>query len=720
MGLRSLAQIVRRRQRAVWLCLLAALIAAGLYCLLATPSYLATTVLLVQSENPRVVKVDQVVELNGRGQDYYRTQLKMLQSRRVAEKVVRSLGLADDPEFNPALAGGPLRRAACWLSGLLPGRGQAAKTGPVAATVDVYLQHLQVLPVINSRLIKVGFVSQDPGLAARISQAHAQAFIDMNLELRLKAAQDALAWLQQRLAEFRQKLRASEEALQRFKEREDILALENLVSTGGEEHITSQRLAELNTRLTEARTERIAKETLHQQLRRLAGRPEMTESLPQVIDNPLIQKLKGDYIELSRRYSEMAERYGDKHPRMVALRAEMDNLRSRLAREVDKIAKSVEITYQVALAREQSLQKALEQTKEQAQRLNSKAIEYVTLKREVQQNRQLYEMIMRRAKETALTSGLRSSNITIVDRAEVPDRPQSPRPLPSLALAVVVGLMAGLGLALTLHYLDNTFHDPEDLRRSLGLPLLGSVGKVDAKDGDELVVLRAEGSHFKEALWAIAANLRYSFAEPGPRALAVCSPAPGEGKTMVAANLALVLSQMGARVMLVDGDLRKPRVHKLFNAEPQPGLSDLLSGQAGLDQCARSTPVDSLRLLPCGFSAPGPAELLSSGALARLLAQLRQEVDFVVVDTPPVHAVADALVLAGQVDGVVLVVRAEQSTKPAARQAAERLTEAGGRVLGAVLNHWNLRRRGSYEYYHRYQYYYTRGGSEGRKGRPRA
>lgn len=715
----AMARIVRRRQRAVWLCLLGALIIAGLYCLLAEPSYVATTVLLVQSEDPQVVKVDQVVGVHGQGQDYFRTQVKMLQSRRVAEKVVRELDLSQDPEFNPVLAGGFMRAIGRWLGGLLPGRDQTQGSAP-AATVDAYLEHLKVLPVINSRLIKVSFVSRDPELAARASLAHAQAFIDMNLELRVLAAQDALAWLQKRLAEFRAKLRASEEALQRFKEREDIMALENLVSAGDEERITSQRLAELNSRLTEARTERIAKQTLHEQLKELAGRPEMTESLPQVIDNPLIQKLKGDYIELARRYSEMAERYGDKHPRMVALRAEMQSLRGRLALEVGKIAKSVEITYQVALARERSLQKALDQTKEQAQRLNKKAIEYVALKREVQQNRQLYEMIMRRAKETALTSGLRSSNITIVDRSEVPARPASPRPLPILALAALLGIMAGLGLAFALHYLDNTFHDPEDLRRTLDAPLLGSVGRLEEGAGDELVVLRSAGSHFKEALWAIAANLRYSFAEAGPRALAVCSPGPGEGKTLVAANLALVLAQMGAKVVLVDGDLRKPRAHKIFGAQPEPGLTDLLSGQAELDSCLRPTPVDGLRFLPCGFSAPGPAELLSSGALPRLLAELKGRADFVVLDTPPVHAVADALVVAGQVDGALLVVRAEQTAKPAARQAAERLAEAGGRVLGAVLNQWDLKRRGSYEYYDRYQYYYTKGGSEGRKGRPRA
>ncbi|MFQ6034103.1 MAG: GumC family protein, partial [Candidatus Bipolaricaulia bacterium] len=479
------------------------------------PVYRATAQLLIQRDSPQVLKGKEVLALDALGRDYYPTQHRLLKSRALARGVIEQLGLDGHPEFNPesrrSLFPFNVREAlASVVRTVIPRsgtpEGSADADDPLAPYIDAYLGMLRVEPVEDSRLVNISFEGHDAALVAQMANTHAQAYIDRDLEMKLSAAEEAVQWLSGRLDDLKGKLRESEEALQRFLEKEDIVALETILSASGgsEENLVARKLAELNlSSLTAARTERIRLETLHEQLSRLSERPGLAESIPQVIDNSLIQNLKSNYIALSQQYSELREKYGEKHLRMVALRREIGNLRSRIVAEVGKVAKSVELQYKMALAKERTLQEALEKAKGEAVGLNRKAIEYGVLKREVESNRQIYDMILRRAKETSLTSRLKSTNIFIVDRAEVPPVPIGPQVQKSVLIAAVIGLFVSVGLAFFLNFLDNTLHSPRDVERHLGVPFLGQVGQVTTGGGMRgagLIALREPKSNVAESL----------------------------------------------------------------------------------------------------------------------------------------------------------------------------------------------------------------------------
>lgn len=692
------------------------------------PVYQATAQVLIEREKPQVINVEEVLAQYSYFYDYYPTQYKILESRSLARDVIQTLELHRHREFNPEpeerLFNFSVREAvASVLRAVIP-KNRSESTSPdndpdpkeakdpLAGYINDYLGRLSIEPVLKSRLVNIGFEGHDPVLVARVANAHARAYINRDLERKFTASQEAVGWLSGRLGQLEKKLRESEEALQRFQEKEDIVTLESILSAsgGGGENIVAQKLAKLNATLTGARTERIGLETLYRQLRELSRKPGMVESVPQVIQNSLIQKLKENLVDLNRQYSEYREKYGEKHPRMVALRQEIRSLKKRLSIEVNKIAKSVEIEYKAAQAKEQSLQAALDHTKGEVMALNKKAIQYGVLKREVDSNRQMYDMILKRAKETSLTSGLETTNIFIVDRAEIPRRPVRPRVNRNVMLAAVIGLLLGGGLAFFFEYLDNTMHGPDEVKRYLGVPFLGPVGLVtlDKKSPlSELVTLGQPRSEFTESLRNIRTNVVFSYTEPDQNTLAITSPGPLEGKTIISCNLAAIMAQLGRRVLLVDGDMRKPKVHRVFNMEIKPGLSNLILGKCALNEAVRGTHVKLLDVLPAGTIPPNPSEILGSRRMEELLPQLKGQYTFIIFDTPPVLSVTDAAALAGMLHGTILVVKASETTRDHAQRALEHLRDVRARVLGTVINQVDFKKERYYYTYYKYQYYYS-------------
>jgi succinoglycan biosynthesis transport protein ExoP len=695
------------------------------------PVYRAQSKVLIERYNPYVLRVQEVLPLDAWSTDYYQTQYKILESRSLAKNVVETLKLNESPEFNrePQRSLFPfnIRESVASVLNVVMAREGGEESpdpghayDPLAPYINLYRSRLRIDPIPESRLVNISFEGHDPVLIAQVANVHAQAYIDKNLEMKLSASEDAVDWLSGRLDELKLKLKESEEALQKFREQEDIIALENVLSAEGrQENIVAQRLAELNANLTQARTERIGLATLHSQLRELAAKPGMVESIPQVIENGFIQALKGDYVELNRQYSELQEKYGDKHPRMIALKNEMRGIQGKIASEVAKINKSLEIQKEVAIAKERSLQNALEVAKRDVMGLNKKAIEYGVLKREVDSNRQLYDMILQRAKETSLTSGLKSTNIFIVDLAEIPRAPIKPQVRRSVTMAAILSLMAGLGLALFVQYLDNTIHSPDEVRRYLNVPFLGPVGLANSNGRSfvsELAVLREPKSKFSESLRTVRTNVVFSLIEPEQKTLMISSPGPMEGKTFIASNLAVMLAKMGRRVLLVDADMRKPRVHKIFNTSCGPGLSNVVLHKCSVKEAIRGTRLKSLKLLPAGTIPPNPSELLGSRSMVKVIDELKAYFDYLIFDTPPILAVTDAAVLGGMLDGTILVIKASETTRQCARRTIEQLLGINARVMGVVLNQVNFQKDPYYNYYYKYDYYYT---NEGQKRRRR-
>jgi capsular exopolysaccharide synthesis family protein len=440
-----------------------------------------------------------------------------------------------------------------------------------------------------------------------------------------------------------------------------------------------------------------------------------------VIKNPLIQNLKRDYIDLDKKHAELREEYGHKHPDMPKLEREKKNLRSRIIVEVKNVAKSEELEYRMLVAKEKSLQGALDEAKKEVMGLNKKAIQYGVLKREVESNREIYNMILRRAKETALTSRLKSTNMFVVDQAEVPRRSINPPFRKKVLMGLVVGLMIGVGLAIFLENWDRTLHGPSDVKRFLGVPFLGPVGLFSPNGTDKttyLVTLRDPKSGISEAIRNIRTNLVLSFDGPRDKTLVVTSPGPVEGKTFISSNLAVTMAGMERGVVLVDADMRKPAANKVFGTTTEPGLSNLILGECTLNETIRKTLVEHLAFIPAGSSFRDPSELLGSEKMRTLLRCLRDRFDYVIFDSPPILAAADAAVLSAMLDGTVLVLKASGTPREAAKEAIEQLKDVQARAIGVVLNQVDFRRERhhyNYQYYYKDYYYYADRGEKSRR-----
>ncbi len=671
------------------------------------PLYQAAAQLLIEKENPNILSIKEVMELDASNADYYQTQYRILQSRSLAQAVIARLGLAAHPEFAAAR----------------PAGAAAADPGAAGALVDAFLARITIEPLRTTRLVNVRARSYDARLAAQVANTLAELYIEQNLRQKVDTTQQAGTWLSEQSAEARKKLEASEQALQRFNEANNVISLEERQS------LVVQKLEELNSEITRARTGRIELETRAQQLqsmRKAGSGLEGLESMPQVIASPLIQTMKTDLAKLEAELADASKVYTPKHPKIVGLNTQVPALRRRIADEVNRIAQSVRNEYEVALKREQSLTAALEEQKRQVQQMNQLAITNGALKREVENNRRIFDVLMSREKETGLVGGLRTNNIRIVDRAEVPREPVSPRKARNLALGLIGGLIGGLGLAFFLEYLDDSIKDPDDLERYLQVPFLGPVPilqpKLAGERARDLLSLQEPRSVFAEAYRTVRTSLLFSSPDNPPRTIVVTSPGPQEGKSLTAVNLAVTLALTGNRVLLVDADLRRPRLHKVFGLQNAFGLSSLVGGESEVGGAIQKTQVPSLMVMTSGPVPPNPSELLGSARMGKLLELLGGKFDRVVLDCTPLIAVTDATVLASRADGVILVIKAGATSRRVLQRGVRQLEDVQARVIGAILNQVDVRKSTYYysPYYYAHYYGDDKEHGEGRKAPPPA
>jgi len=700
----------------------------------ATPIYLAQSAIIIEKENPNLLSIQEVLAVDTTDTDYYQTQYQLIESRAVAREVVRRLDLGATAEFNPPprtdmlhLAvnwwKGVFADALGWVSGLLrhdngrfPVPPRAAAVEPDAGLTSAFIERVQVAPVKNSRMVHVGVEAADPELAARMANTLVAAYIDHTLETKLTAAKDAVRWLGQRIDEERKKVESSELALLRYKEENGITA----EMTAGAEQITAQKLAELESQVIEARSRRVEAETRYQQAAALAGAPGALDAIPEVMDNELVRQIKRLEVDLYNRLSEYAGKYGANHPKVVAARAELKELATRKRQEVERVVEALRNEYQLATAREQTLEKALEDQRQENLALGRKAVRLTVLQRQAESTRHMYDLLIKRFKETSLTEEMRHGNVRVVDPAEIPGAPVAPNKRRNLLLAVVVGLMAGAGLCFFIEYLDNSIKVPDDVKAHLGIPYLGPVPAAEGLKSrrDDLVVQRAPKSPVSESFRGIRTGIQFSSADRPPQVILVASADRSEGKTFVACNLAATLAGGAAPVAIVDADMRKPRVHRLYGLDREIGLANYLTGAAGLDDVLTPTPDGNLAAVLCGPVPPNPSELLNSERLRALIDALKKQCRYVVIDSPPLSAVADAAMLATVADGVLLVVKAGDTPRQVVRSALEQLRAVRAPILGAVLN-GVVMGRDNYYYYQYYYYYDQQKSRPGRRPRRR-
>jgi capsular exopolysaccharide synthesis family protein len=714
-------QILYRRRYVAVSAFVIVFLGVTLYTVTSTRIYEASTRILIERDTPNVVSFQEVLDQGAQTDDYYETQYAILRGRGLARRTIDSLKLWDHPLFNQqpgfsvrGLLMTPFNAMTRWFepprSIEAPG---AEETAAQSRVIDQFLANLNVEAVRYSRLVDLSYRSSDPALAAKIANALGEAYIKQSVELTSTTTKEASTFLTEQLAEQRAKLEASEQALQAYREQTDSVSLEE------RQNVVVQRLADLNAAVTKANTVRIQKEAAYNQVKIALENPAAIDTVPLILSNPFVQQQKTELAALQRQRAQLSEKLGPNHPDMIKVGVALQNAEARIKQEVAQVVQSMRNDYEAALAEERSLTATLNRQKGEAQVLNRSGIEYGVLQRDNEANRQMFEALLKRTQETGISEELKAGNIRIVDQAETPRGPVSPNTFNNLMIALLGGLGLAVGLAFAFEYGDDRIKNPDELKKSLGLPFLGMVPALFDKSITTPLINGGAPNLFGESFRSIRTNVLFSSADEGSRLVVVTSSAPGEGKTAVSTNLSLVLAQAGHRVLLIDADMRKPRVHEVFTRALSPGLSNFLVGAAMPSEVIQETPQQGLWVMPAGTFPPNPAELLGSKKFRDLTVFLQEYFDWVIIDTPPVMAVTDASIAANLAHGVLFVVGAEMTSKRVAQRAVEQLEMSQARFLGAVLNRVDLEHNAYYysRYYrHEYGGYYGSGPSASNAG----
>jgi len=696
-----------------------------------TPVYQGRAQLLIERDAPNVATLDSMFQSQDGwyNDDFYNTQFRILQSRTLAKRTIDDLKLWDAPR----LGHGPEPQSAISIVGLarsaatgvvhlvkapfekeppaVAAKVQTSESGETASQsnrIDEFLGGLSVVPVRNSRIVELRYSSTDPEFAAQAANAVAKAYIAQNTEFKFNATKDAADWLGDQLKEQRDALQASERALEDFKQRHGAVSISDSAS-----NIVVARLSELNATLTKAKTDRMNREAQFKQLQSVEG-TDAIDSFPAVLANSYIQKLKSELADLQRKQAQISERYGERHPEYAKARGDVETAGAKLKLEIKKVVDSVESEYKASVTEEQSLQAALNAQKGEALSLSSKGVEYSVLQREAESNKQVYENLLQRTKETDISSGHRATNVRVVDQAETPRSPVSPNVQREIMIAFGTSLILAIAVVFGIEHFDNRIKSPQEMKALLGVPFLGMVPVVPKPAEGDPLLNGDVPANFAEALKTLRTNVLFSSADEGTRSLVITSAGPGEGKSLVASNLAVALSQTGQRVLLIDADMRRPRVHEIFEVQQEPGLSNILTGHAAPNQAMRKSSIPGLWLLAAGVIPPNPAELLGSKRFEEFISSLSSHFDWVVIDTPPVMVVADASIVANQSSGVVFVAAADKASRQSAQAAIEQLHASEATILGSVLNRVDIVKNPYYySAYYRKEYarYYVKNAS---------
>jgi len=663
------------------------------------PVYLAAARVEVDKESQNMMpfpdsnSYDEFMDM----ENYLETQTKILQSETLALQTIKSLDLARYPEFG----GGPSTTA--W-----------AHNGPAPqrpAILGAFLGRLTVKRVANSRLIEVTFEAEDPQLAAQIVNTHLQNFVEQNFRSKYDATIQASSWLSSELEGLRIKVEKSENARIAYQRANQTWQIDE------KQDITTSKMADLSKAVTEAQTDVAQKEAMYRMA--VSGN---VDALPTAHGSEVLTELLKRKSDIDEQYAEALNQYGPNFPKVLRIAAQQKELDENLSRARKTLIESVQQEFNTARSHVELLQETLDKQRAEANDQAEKLIQYHILQHDAESDRLLYDGLLQKLKEATITVGLRATNIRVVDPALAPGGPSRPQKARNILLAFLIGLVGGVGLALFREYLDNTVKSPDDIEALTGLPSLAVVpampglnahqGRLSRRTGEggapgriELLSYAQPKSQISEAFRALRTSLLLSQAEHPPQVILVTSALPREGKTTAAVNLAVTLAQLGDRTLLMDSDLRKPGIRRALNLTlgKDVGLSSYLAGVSSLDEATIQHPtITNLSALTTGPVPPSPADLLSSHRMREAIAELRRRFKFIVIDSPPVMAATDAVILSALTDGVLLVVRSGETPKEAFTRTRDLLAAVKCRLLGVVLNAVDS---SAPDYYYSYRYY---------------
>jgi capsular exopolysaccharide synthesis family protein len=667
--------------------------------LLMTPIYRATTSLQIERDTVKVVDVEGVTPVEGPGgNDFYVTQYELLKSRALAQRVASELDLAEGDRLDRIAPRSPWAALGGLFSRSQGDRdeddeGAGADARDDAATRAI-MNGLTIVPVRNSRLVRVHFDSPDPVFSQRAANSLAAAFIASNLERRFDSSAYAKTYLEDRLEELKLKLEESERQLVAFAQQEQI------VGTGENSgNLSEQNLGSINSALSQVRTERIRAESRWRQAQASSG----MVLLGEVGENSIIKSLQEQRSRLMAEYQDKLRLYKPAYPLMVQLKGQIDELDKQVSSEVANIKAAIQAEFLATQEQERLLEEQMSLLRTDVLDLQGRSIQYNIFKREVDTNRQLYDGLLQRYKEIGVAAGVTNNNISVVDRAQ-PGVKYKPSLARNLALGLAAGLMLGVLLALGFEYLDDTLKAPEDIEKQLGLSVLGVIPKLKAPM-TPVQALQDPRSAFAESYRSVRTALQFATDTGVPRCLLVTSATPAEGKSTTALTLAKNFAQLGKRVLIIDADLRNPSLHRSLGKENTSGLSNYLAGASKATEVIQPTDTPHLMFMPTGPLPPNPAELLMGPKMLSLISIAAEKFDQVIIDGPPVMGLADAPILANMATGTLLVVEAGETRIAVARNALKRLVAARAHVVGALLTKFSSKHAGYGYGYGSYNYY---------------
>ncbi|MCW8278251.1 AAA family ATPase [Pseudomonas sp. PCH199] len=727
--------IWRARWNIGWCVLLSSALAiAAVYAM--TPQYIGSTTLLIKEKTPPLLAFQQATDTGTPPADYLQTQLALLQSRDLAERVVRKLKLTTNPVTDPRQRPQPLFNPRQWLADLnagqwLPGLELLIPVAVPPTEDDIFnevtqnlMLHTSVKYVGKSQLIDIEVELPDAALAAAAANALAQSFIDSQFDTSQKSSQTTTSWMNTRLVELRDSLRKAEDKLQGYRE------AQGLVDVDGVATISANELQMTGNRMIDARRNRAEAESQYRQVQGLSnGDLNKLSSVPAVLSNPLVQQFQAELAKAQAKVEELSSRYGPKHPTLVSARSELRTAQDSLRLQVKQVVSGIEHQYQLAVASEDALRKSFNVNKAQIQDIARKEFQLREFQREVDSSRALYETFITRLKETAATADMDSTKALIVDPAIVPIEASKPRKTLIVAIVAVLAGIIGVALAFLFDTLNNTFKTDETIESTLNIPLLSVVPLVPRKSRRQLARLFDDNDnpHFSETIRNLRTWLMLQSAETQAQVVLVTSTVAEEGKSTIANNLACSLTSL-ERVLLIDADLRQPTLSLNFDFPPDsPGLVNVLAGTARLEDCIRT--VGNLDMLVAGcvspplldlFSSPRlppplnqpdsqrqppPQDLLSSPRVARMLEVLKTRYRHIIIDSPPAEMVSDALLLAQHSDAVIYVVKSDSTPVSQVQKYLTVLQQSHASVFGVVLNQVDLRKARKYGYGHSQTFY---------------
>lgn len=712
----TLALILRMIKRRKWLLILTLIIVpllAGFATLKMTPRFTASADLVIEPQRLNIADIQSILTQSAAGSDVIASEIEILSSRALAAQVIQRLELFRLPEFNPSLRPPGLgtrliNSATGMVAGLLGQADEgddareevdidagdaAASTAPeieidIAEIIDIYLGSLDVQVRGGSRVVEVSYTSVNPELAARIVNTLVDIYLVNQLEAKFDALKRASAWLNERLAALREQARQSDEAVQQYR-------AEAGLTQGVQASIVAEQITRLNTELGAARFAFTTARAKLDQVRSFANSPSQLESLPEVLDYPVVQQLVQQQALLDRQVVDMSSKLGERHPDLLNMRAQAQANREQIAREIQRVIRRIEPDVDAARSRVMSLEEQLQLARDESIKYAADEAKLQSLQREAETNQGLLQTFLERAKETSDRFELESADARLLANAVVPTSPSEPKTSIILAASIAFAGMLGLLLVYVAEQLDLTIRSGDDLEGALGVPCLSIVPKLTMVGGlinPHDYVLNKPMSAYAEAFRSLRAALWLGSEEArgSCKSVVVISSRPGEGKTATSISLARVAAAGGEKVILVDCDVRQPAVGKALKADPGRGLVDILRGEVNWRQAVNKDSSSDMDYILIGTHTSNSAQLLMSEMMVSLVHSLRAEYDLVVLDAPPILALSDARIIASVADGVVYCVRWRDTSRSAVSSGLRILRGIGANVVGAVLTQVNL------------------------------